>query len=182
MGAGACGGYAQSLRGGLLIMYDDDDTADARYDDERLLMHGGKTWHRMTNGCDTTSVYVCVVCGRWTEPSCSSLGVRASRGVIWPKALVRASPSDFQDLASAPASSSHPLRSLCKEALRLRPATSKGVETIGYRHSTRHDESLNRLCGQPSFVTVAAAEGMLVPVVARKPAITIAVDRILDTN
>lgn len=47
-------------------------------------------------------VCVCVVCGRCTEPSCSNLGVRASRGVIWPKALVRASPGDFPGSRQCP--------------------------------------------------------------------------------
>lgn len=45
----------------------------------------------------------------------------------------------------------------------------QSVKTIGYRHSTRHNESFDRLCGQPPFAIVPAAVGTPVPVVAKKP-------------
>lgn len=64
-------------------------------------------------GCDTTTV--CVVCGRCTEHRARVLARQSPRGVIWSKALGRASPGDFQYLASAPASSSHPFASRAKE-------------------------------------------------------------------
>lgn len=130
----------------------------------------------VVTGCDTTSV--CCLRPLYGA-SCSSLGTPVFSGSHMVQSSGESVSGRFSVSRQCPGVVESSFRS-CKEALSHCPATfeeEKIVETIGYRHSTRHDESLNRLCGQPSFATAAAADGMLVPVVARKPAITIAVNR-----
>lgn len=56
--------------------------------------------------CDTTGV--CCFAAVVRSHCARVLARKSPRGVIWSKALGRASPGDFQYLASAPASSSHP--------------------------------------------------------------------------